>query len=666
MSLKIRRSLARLGQTDGWWPWMLLVLVVLAPTACLLWFMNAAMQNERLAVRQKLVGAYRGHLEKLRGRLEDHWRQRLRDLQKLGPGSSAPALFASCVQSGQVDSVLVFDGQGRLLYPNIPLATQTGPDRGDGKLAEASGLERFRKDFTAAARKYEAIANETQDPNLAARALQARTRCLVQAGDTEAAINVVTECLEQDRYRDATDGQGRVIVANAELLVLELLKDPASALFGETIARLARRLMDYEHSDIAASQKLFLMKEVQLLSPETPRFPTLAAEDLAARWSEAHTSRGNPNEADTELRPSPVPGVWECGTPDGRLLALFRGETLPSRMQNLMSEEPVPAEVGFSLLAPAAESETALLTLPAGPFAPGWRLAFSLRDQTVFDAATNASVATHFWTGMLVVAVVAILALAAARGLRRQVTLARLKNDLVANVSHELKTPLASMRLLVDTLMNAETLQEQTVRDYLPLLASENERLGRVIDNFLTFSRLDRKKYAFHFEPTRPSAAIQSAVESVRDHLQAPGFKFEAQIADHLPAVDADPEALAIALRNLLENACKYSEDIKHIVLRAYSQNGHVAFEVEDHGIGIPARERKRIFNRFYQVDQSLSRKGAGCGLGLSIVQFIATAHRGHVLVESEPGRGSTFTLRLPAASDDSAMQQELDAERPV
>src|SRR6266853_1388224 len=241
MNLKIRRSLARLGQTDGWWPWMLLVLVVLAPTACLLWFMNAAMQNERLAVRQKLVGAYRGHLEKLRGRLEDRWRQNLQALQKLGPGSPAPAIFASCIRSGLADSVLVFDGQGRLLYPNTPLAPQSGPERWEGKLAEASGLERFRKDFPAAARKYETIANETQDAKLAARALQARTRCLVQAGETAEAINVVTECLEQDRYRDATDGQGRVIVANAELLVLELLKDPASALFGETIARLARR-----------------------------------------------------------------------------------------------------------------------------------------------------------------------------------------------------------------------------------------------------------------------------------------------------------------------------------------------------------------------------------------------------------------------------------------
>src|SRR6266849_10009730 len=237
MSLKIRRIFAPASQMGGWWPWMLLVLVVLAPTACLLWFMNAAMQNERLAVRQKLVDAYRGHLERLRGRLEDRWRQHLQELQKISAGSPAPAIFASCIQSGEADSVIVFDGQGGLLYPNTPLAPQTGPDPWEAKLAEASGLERLRKDFTAAARMYEAITNETQDANLAARALQARTRCLVQAGDTEAAIKVVIECLEQDRYRDATDGQGRVIVANAELLVLELLKDPASTLSAETAAR---------------------------------------------------------------------------------------------------------------------------------------------------------------------------------------------------------------------------------------------------------------------------------------------------------------------------------------------------------------------------------------------------------------------------------------------
>jgi signal transduction histidine kinase len=101
----------------------------------------------------------------------------------------------------------------------------------------------------------------------------------------------------------------------------------------------------------------------------------------------------------------------------------------------------------------------------------------------------------------------------------------------------------------------------------------------------------------------------------------------------------------------LLENAYKYSDENKHIVVRARAENGSVLFSVQDNGIGIAPRERKKIFQPFYQADPHLSRKGSGCGLGLSIVQFITTAHQGRVVVESPPGGGSTFTLSIPVAS---------------
>jgi len=106
-------------------------------------------------------------------------------------------------------------------------------------------------------------------------------------------------------------------------------------------------------------------------------------------------------------------------------------------------------------------------------------------------------------------------------------------------------------------------------------------------------------------------------------------------------------------LLNLLDNAYKYSNEEKHIVLRGYRENGHVCFAVQDNGIGLSSRVAGKIFDRFYQVDQSLSRPGSGCGLGLSIVKFIVSAHGGSVKVDSRPGQGSTFTVRLPAAPDE-------------
>jgi signal transduction histidine kinase len=145
----------------------------------------------------------------------------------------------------------------------------------------------------------------------------------------------------------------------------------------------------------------------------------------------------------------------------------------------------------------------------------------------------------------------------------------------------------------------------------------------------------------------------------MRERFEAPGCRLDVQIEDNLPPVMADPDALGAALINLLENAYKYSDEIKEIVVRARAENGSVVFSVKDNGIGIAPRERKKIFQPFYQVDQHLSRKSGGCGLGLSIVRFITTAHRGSVSVESRPGCGSTFTIALPVARDARPIRKE-------
>ena len=247
-------------------------------------------------------------------------------------------------------------------------------------------------------------------------------------------------------------------------------------------------------------------------------------------------------------------------------------------------------------------------------------------------------------------ATVIVLAAGALRLVRRQMALTQLRNDLVANVTHELKTPLSSMRLLVDTLLNSQPLHEQTAREYLQLIAQENLRLSRLIDNFLTFSRMERNKYAFGFKEVPVTAIVEGAITAVRERFNAPGCQFETHIAPDLPSVVADPDALVTAVVNLLDNAYKYSGEEKQITLSASAENGSVFFAVKDNGIGLSPRDTKRIFKRFFQVDQRLSRNGGGCGLGLSIVKFIVTAHHGNVRVESQPGRGSTFTISLPRA----------------
>jgi signal transduction histidine kinase len=265
-------------------------------------------------------------------------------------------------------------------------------------------------------------------------------------------------------------------------------------------------------------------------------------------------------------------------------------------------------------------------------------------------------------TGILMVAAISVLALLAMRLLHRRMALARLKNDMAATVSHELKTPLSSIRVLVDTLLDADDLNADSAREYLRLIAQENERLTRLIQNFLTFSRMERNQYAFHFAPVAGRQIVEAAVDTVRQRLNVPGCRFEMQLEEALPEIIADSDALATAIINLLDNAVKYSVDPRHIILRARVTNGSVIFSVQDHGVGIEPREAKKIFRQFYQVHPHLSQPDRGCGLGLSIVQFVVTAHGGRVSVETEPGRGSTFTIEVPVAATTADRRKEVVA----
>jgi len=296
-------------------------------------------------------------------------------------------------------------------------------------------------------------------------------------------------------------------------------------------------------------------------------------------------------------------------------------------------------------VAPPSATASSAWTNISGRF-PGWRITDPSAIRELAGPA-ELRLSRYLWIALAAIAIVVIAAGIAAQSLRRQWRLARLKTDLVAAVSHELRTPLASVRLLVETLLEDENPQGKT-REYLEMIARENLRLSRLIGNFLTFSRLERNLRKFDIRPTEPARVVEAAVASAQDRLQVPDCHFEVEIKPDLPPVRADEEALVTVLLNLLDNAYKYSPGEKRILLRAECEDGHVVFAVKDHGIGIAPREQKRIFRRFYQVDRRLAREAGGVGLGLSIVEFIVRAHGGFVRVESQPGKGSTFSVVMP------------------
>jgi len=262
---------------------------------------------------------------------------------------------------------------------------------------------------------------------------------------------------------------------------------------------------------------------------------------------------------------------------------------------------------------------------------------------------------------MIFMAAFALLLLVIAAGLavtyrlgRRESEIARLKSDFVANVSHDLKTPLSLIRMFAETLEMDRVPDEQRRREYYAVLTRESERLSRLIDNVLDFSRIESGRQRYEMAPGSVEPIVHEVLESFRHPLDQQGFKVDVSVAPDLPDVSLDAEALKQALANLVDNAMKYSGEGRRITVVARPAGPEVGVpevlvEVGDEGVGIPLAERERIFEKFYRIGRSETQGRRGSGVGLALVKHIVEAHGGRVTVESRPGAGSRFTLHLPS-----------------
>jgi signal transduction histidine kinase len=234
------------------------------------------------------------------------------------------------------------------------------------------------------------------------------------------------------------------------------------------------------------------------------------------------------------------------------------------------------------------------------------------------------------------------------RNIAREMALARLKSDFVSNVSHELRTPLSLIRLYAETLEMGRLTSPEKYHEYYSIIRKESERLTALINNILDFSRIEAGRKEYDFRETDMRELVHNTLESYRYQIEQNGFAFEERIAEDVPPLRVDREAMARSLLNLVNNALKYSQDRKFIGVNLFRDNGSVKLEVEDHGIGIPTNEQSKIFEKFYRVGDPLVHNTKGSGLGLSLVRHIVQAHGGEVMVDSAPGRGSKFTISLP------------------
>jgi signal transduction histidine kinase len=234
------------------------------------------------------------------------------------------------------------------------------------------------------------------------------------------------------------------------------------------------------------------------------------------------------------------------------------------------------------------------------------------------------------------------------RSVSKEMALARLKSDFVSNVSHELRTPLSLIQLYAETLELGRIKTQEKKDEYYRIIRKESERLGRLINNILDFSRIEAGRKEYELRETDIAELVRNTLDAYRYQIEKNGFAFEASIDSSIPTVRVDREAIARALVNLVNNALKYSADEKFLAVKLYRTGGVVKLEVADRGIGIARRDQSKIFEKFYRTCDPLVHNTKGSGLGLSLVRHITNAHGGEVEVESTPGKGSKFTLSLP------------------
>ena len=319
---------------------------------------------------------------------------------------------------------------------------------------------------------------------------------------------------------------------------------------------------------------------------------------------------------------------------------LFDTLTKAALRENFDFDYVIDFPEGFSL----NNGQNLLHSSQLNPYFPGQLILIRLADEDLInDIVKRRSWIYGIASVLLLVAMVLGVALIL-RDIAREKHLARLRSDFISNVTHELKTPLTSIRMYAESMIMGRVKSEEKRKEYLEVVVHESDRLKGMINNILEFSKMEKGSPEYHFVRTDIALLIKEAIAEMSHWFNQEGFEITSELEENIHT-DVDPEKMKQALNNLFSNSIKYSTDTKQVFIRLFRKEDNIIIEVEDHGIGIPDDKLLRIFEPFYRIGQE---EGAGgTGLGLTVVQEIVEAHCGSITVTSKTGEGSKFVITL-------------------
>jgi len=636
----------------GWLAWQLV-------------FQEQALAAQR--TQERLDHAAETAVATLRHGLDDVLQQ-LGSLSRLPP-DAAPAGFAGQAATLGEDAALVSAGgrafdawpAGRLLYYPLPALGRESPAAAAGQFAAAEALEFQRRDLAGALRAFERL-SRSASPQVRAAALLRTARVRSQLRRYDGALEAYSRLAELETT-PAEELPAGLLARYGRCLVFRELgrsEDLAREAAGLVAALDAGtwRLSRAEYRFFRGEACVWRASEAGSEPAPPPGGRERLADAVAAAW-EAWGGGPDPAEPVAGCRSIEADGVgvlfaWHRSA--GRLAALVGGpqfiaarlvEPANAALQRYRARMAIEgANSGDSARGPRSGDDRPVLRAAADT-----RLPWSVR---IVDTAPGAELAAAAAQGRLVLAGILALGLFVlggsafiVRAVNRELEVSRLQTEFVAAVSHEFRTPLTSIRQANELLLEGRV-PEARRADYYRMQYRDSERLQRLVESLLDFGRMDSGAREYRFEAVDATAFLRTLAGEFSIDATAAGYTVELDLQPGEVFVSADREALGRAVWNLLDNAVKYSPSHRTVWLKTAVADGRVEIAVRDRGVGVPAGDERRIFEKFARGANAASSGARGTGLGLAMVRHIVTAHGGSVRLESMPGAGSTFTISLP------------------
>ncbi|MBI4604260.1 MAG: hypothetical protein HY721_20060 [Planctomycetes bacterium] len=632
-------------------------------------------------VRDSFSEPVRAKVEVFRQRLEADWSARLSLYADSLRDASGRRAYLGELRRGDpwVRDVLVSTASGLERAPDPPPPELWSPGAAL-ELRELERLELVERKYPEALAECRRLHTSSRDDAVLVEALLAAARLSYWLGSPQESERQLREALK--RYGHTVDSSGmvravpilgRIAEIQREEGRLERLEDTLGEL-EEALARY-RGVLGPEAAGRFAG-KLAALRDARpepAGGPSRPVGPASAASagpraepfssEALARLAEALPRPGTAPGAQRVQRHIHVPDLGDVDVAsfpsgDGQVVVhlVLDRETLRAEALEACALAGLPPE-GLRLVAPAAPAPAPERgpSLAAGPSrcpAPleNLELAYVPPPGVLpagFQGFYAISLATFTWAVIVLVITIVVGALFTMRAVLKELRTARLKSDFVSFITHELKTPLTAIRMFTETILAGRTEGEEETRQCLEMIGNETQRLSKLIDQVLEFSRIEHHEKKFRFTTCDMEDVVREAVRVFEDLNRLHPREVEVNSAQHISKIKMDRAAMVELLLNLLSNAAKYSPPDRRIVVNLRETIDDICVEVVDRGIGIRKRDQKRIFREFYRAEDYLTREVEGTGLGLTFARYIAKVHNGDIKVSSQVNAGSTFTLQL-------------------